>query len=261
VDVDAHRIRARAEWIQLKPRSIAVLAHLVEHAGEVCPRQDIMDAVWGAVDVSGEVLNHAVHELRVAFDDDSRDPRVIETIPRGGYRLIARVEQASTPRRRMPMPVLALIALLLAIGAVLLWMHRIGGDGQDPARLAVLPFENMAPDSSFDYFSDGLTEELITRLNEVNPQRLDVIARTSVMAYKGRRETLSDIADQLAVDYIVEGSVRRSADRIRITAQLIETDGQTHLWAGSFDRSIGDVLALQTRLAREIARQARVPLG
>ncbi|RFF26307.1 hypothetical protein DZK25_12990 [Wenzhouxiangella sp. 15181] len=262
MDVAANRIETPDGWIQVKPRSMAVLQYLVGHAGEVCSRQDIMDRVWARVEVSEEVLNHAVHELRGAFEDDPRHPEIIETIPRGGYRLIASVEEfpQSGWRRKMRWLLPAMVVVVLASSGI--WWLVDGDRAADmPVRkLAVLPFESMGPDTSFDYFSDGLTEELITELNRINPARLDVIARTSVMAFKGQRRPLSEIAGMLGVDYVVEGSVRRDADRIRITAQLIETEGETHLWAESFDRRLENILELQHEIAQSIARQARVPL-
>ncbi len=262
VDVAANRIETPDGWIQVKPRSMAVLQYLVGHAGEVCSRQDIMDGVWARVEVSEEVLNHAVHELRGVFEDDPRHPEVIETIPRAGYRLIAPVEDfpRSGWRRKTGWLLPAVVVFIIASAGV--WWLVEGERAADvPVRkLAVLPFENMGPDTSFDYFGDGLTEELITELNRINPARLDVIARTSVMALKGQRRPLSEIAGMLGVDYVVEGSVRRDADRIRITAQLIETEGETHLWAESFDRRLENILELQHEIARSIAQQARVPL-
>ncbi|MEE4305141.1 MAG: winged helix-turn-helix domain-containing protein [Wenzhouxiangella sp.] len=261
VDVDANRIRVGGRWCQVKPRSMAVLIHLVDCAGDVCARRDIMDSVWGQIEVSDEVLNHAIHELRVAFEDDPRDPKVIETIPRGGYRLIASVQRShGGPRASSDLKFGLLLVLVFLIAALFLWAVPVRDSGSETARLAVLPFKSMDPDVGFQYFSDGLTEELITRLNDINPERLDVIARTSVMIFKDQPASLSQIAEQLDVDYIVEGSVRRGAGRLRIKAQLIETQGQTHLWTGTFERPMGDVLDLQARLAREIATQAGVPL-
>lgn len=263
VDVAANRIESPDGWAQVKPRSMAVLQYLVGHAGEVCSRQDIMDGVWARVDVSEEVLNHAIHELRGAFEDDPRHPQVIETIPRAGYRLIAPVGDfpRSGWRREMRWLLPAVVVVILASAGVW-WLVEGERAGDMPAhKLAVLPFETMGPDTSFDYFSDGLTEELIGELNRINPARLDVIARTSVMAFKGQRRPLSEIAETLGVDYVVEGSVRRDADRIRVTAQLIETGDETHLWAESFDRRLENILELQHEIARSIAQQARVPLG
>lgn len=262
VDLDGHRVHGADGWIHIKPRSVAVLQYLIDHAGEVCSRRDIMDGVWARVEVSEEVLNHAIHELRGAFGDDSRHPQVIETIPRGGYRLIADVQRDMASKPGVSAGWLGGIvgAVVLALGAAFWVTSGQQGSDETVQRLAVLPFETMAPEQTFDYFGDGMTEELITELNEINPDRLDVIARTSVMALKGRQLPMTEIVERLGVDYIVEGSVRREGDRVRITAQLIETEGQTHLWAESYDRQLGDILVLQKEVARDIARQARVPL-
>lgn len=263
IDPDAYRIQTADGWTHVKPRSMAVLEYLARHPGTVCSRREIMDAIWGEAEVSEEVLSQAVRELRSAFDDDARKPAVIETIPRGGYRLIADVEPGivAPDRWSRKWAGLGLGVLVLGVG-IALWI-ALGGRSADAGqrKLAVLPFEYMGLEKSFDYFTDGLTEELITELNSINPERLDVIARTSVMYFKNKQLPLSEIADRLKVDYVVEGSVRQDDDRLRITAQLIETRDKTHLWAESYDRPLRDVLGLQREIAREIARQARVSLG
>src|ERR1700730_8946376 len=123
--------------------------------------------------------------------------------------------------------------------------------------LAVLPFQNWSGDSQQEYFSDGLTEEMITQLGNLEPSRLGVIARTSMMQYKGTKKSARNIGQELGVDYILEGSVRLEGDRVRITAQLIQVKDQTHLWASDFDRNLRDILILQSEVARAIAREIK----
>src|SRR6266699_2092277 len=127
--------------------------------------------------------------------------------------------------------------------------------------LAVLPFENLTGDAGQDYFSDGLTEEMIAQLGRIDPEHLGVIARTSVMHYKHSSEQLEQIARELGVQYVLEGSVRRDADKVRITAQLIQMKDQTHLWSRQYDRELSHLLALQGEIAQEIANEIPLILG
>lgn len=262
VDADANSIELPDGWRHVKPRSMAVLEYLARHPGTVCTREKIMDAVWGDVIVSDEVLSQAIRELRTAFGDDARDPGVIETIPRGGYRLIAEVSAAEpAPRRGRSKWLISAGAGLLAALAIVLWL--VFGPNRtesDQYRLAVMPFEYMGESARHDYFSDGLTEELIAELSRVDPTRLAVIARTSVMHFKDQRPDLADIVKRLEVDYVIEGSVRLVQDRVRITAQLIDAENETHLWADSYDGMLENILELQGKVSTDIAREIRVSL-
>ena len=167
-------------------------------------------------------------------------------------------------RRKFPGPLLLAAAAVLLIAAVSLvvWWRRSAAHtaSQRTVRLAVLPFENLTGDPSQEYLSDGFTEELITQLGSLDPQRLAVIARTSVMFYKGAHTPLRRIAQDLGVQYVLEGSVRRDAERVRITAQLIQVRDQTHLWAQEYDRAPEDLLAVQSEIGRQIAEQIRLAL-
>ena len=127
--------------------------------------------------------------------------------------------------------------------------------------LAVLPFENLTGDPTQEYFSDGLTEEMITQLGNLEPQRLGVIARTSVMHYKNSREQLEEIARKLGVQYVLEGSVRRDSGKVRITAQLIRVKDQSHVWAQQYDRELNNLLTLQDEIGHAIAREIQLTLG
>src|SRR6185436_18972401 len=127
--------------------------------------------------------------------------------------------------------------------------------------IAVLPFENLSGDPEQEYFSDGLTDEMITRLGRLNPARLGVIGRTSAMKYKASRQTIAEIGRELGVAYVLEGSVRRSAERVRITSRLVQVTDQTHVWTESYDRSFDDVLKLQSEIAQAIAREIDIQLA
>jgi TolB-like protein/DNA-binding winged helix-turn-helix (wHTH) protein/Flp pilus assembly protein TadD len=245
-------------------------------------------------------LGTAINKLREVLGDSAANPRFIETLPRRGYRFIAPVEAVAesenTPvvsgspadkqepatgalretrdhdqvdtfkagavgvRRRWPLPwkISGFALLLLSAGLMVLTLPQIRQTA--PIRsLAVLPLENLSGDPSQDYFSDGMTDELITELGQISELR--VISRTSAMTYKGVRRPLPEIARDLNVDAVVEGTVLRSGDRVRITAQLIRASADKHLWAQSYEVELRDILALQKKVARSIAEQIRMKLN
>ena len=180
----------------------------------------------------------------------------------------ARLEELEHTRaaRNLPLPwwvAAAGLALILSISALYLSRNRIWRRASPPAgkiMLAVLPFENLSGDSAQEYFSEGLTEEMISRLGQMEPQRLGVIARTSAIQYKGTKKRIDQIGKELGVDYILEGTVRHSGDRVRISAQLIQVKDQTHLWAKNYERDLGDILALQQEVAVAIADEVEIKL-
>jgi len=234
-DLRSGELRKRGTRIRLPGQSFAVLALLLEHPGELVTREELRARLWPSdvfVDFENN-LNTAVGRLREALGDSAEKPRFIETLPRRGYRFIARLSEAPV---RVPSPA-----------------RRI--------KLAVLPLENLSGDPAKEYFSDGMTEELITQLAGLAPERLGVIARTSAMHYKGTCKDIARIGRELGVDYVVEGSVRRADDRVRISAQLILVSDQTHLWAQSYDGELGDILKLQSEVAEAITRQIEVTVS
>jgi TolB-like protein len=236
VDLRAGELRKLGVRIKLREKSFDVLALLLEHAGEVVTRDELKNRLWPAdvfVDFDNN-LNTAVTRLREALGDSAEKPRFVETLPRRGYRWMAPVSKGGPGNE-----------------------ERRGGN----VRLAVLPFDNPNGDPAQEYFSDGMTEELITELARVAAGRLGVIARTSIMHYKGSRKDGARIGRDLALDYIVEGSVRRADERVRISAQLIRVVDQTHLWAQSYDSELRDALSLQCDVARAIAHQVGVNLA
>jgi len=180
----------------------------------------------------------------------------------------ARLEELEHTRatRNLPLPwwvAVAGLALILSISALYLARNRMWRRASPPAgkiMLAVLPFENLSGDSAQEYFSEGLTEEMISRLGQMEPQRLGVIARTSAIQYKGTKKRIDQIGEELGVDYILEGTVRHSGDRVRISAQLIQVKDQTHLWAKNYERDLGDILALQQEVAVAIADEVEIKL-
>jgi TolB-like protein/DNA-binding winged helix-turn-helix (wHTH) protein/Tfp pilus assembly protein PilF len=279
VDLRAHELRKKGLRVRLAEQPFQVLAILLEHPGEVVTRDELRRRLWPAdtfVDF-GHSLNNAVNRLRSALGDQVGTPLLIETLPRHGYRFIGPVERLqrqnapphTTPQRTPRLHVTGW-RRLVAAGAVLALLAVVGyfarirvGRPQPAARvamLAVLPFENLTGDPEQEYLCDGLTEEMITQIATLQPQQLGVIARTSSMHYKATRKPLEEVARELGVDYVLEGSVRRSASRLRINAQLIRVRDRTHLWAESFDRDATDVLDVERHVARAVAREIQLVL-
>jgi TolB-like protein/DNA-binding winged helix-turn-helix (wHTH) protein/Tfp pilus assembly protein PilF len=278
-------LRRNGNVVRLQPQPFKVLAFLAVHAGETITRQELQQAVWEAetfVDFE-HGLNFCIKQIRNALGDDAQSPRLIETLPRRGYRFIAEVKKLngspvieSDPEAKHPLvallPVPASFAKRLvlpgAIAAVLIvgyvaWRSINKAPAPAPASrvmIAVLPFENLSGDTDQDYFSDGMTEEMIARLGRLQPASMGVIARTSAMTYKRTNKDIANIGRELGVDFVVEGSVRREQDRVRITAQLIQVSDQTHLWSESYDRPTGDALRIQSDVANQIANALAIRL-
>jgi TolB-like protein/DNA-binding winged helix-turn-helix (wHTH) protein/Tfp pilus assembly protein PilF len=280
----AFRLTADGLPVSLEPKTLRLLLFLVQNRGRVVRKQELLDEVWRDTAVTEGVLTRSIGLLRRALDDDSREPRFIETVPTVGYRFVAEVEcvqaaepaVASSQHSVLPsaVPPAALAAedrhpRLLRVGAILCvclvlfaaaaWLFSKRLHAAPAIRsLAVLPLNNLSGDPSQDYFADGMTDELITELAHI--PNLRVVSRTSVMLDKNAHKSLPEIARELNVDAIVEGSTVRSGDRVRITAQLIDARTDRHLWAQSFEGSASDVLSLQDSVAQQIASQARLVL-
>ena len=217
MDLRTGELRKQGLKLKLQEKPFRILVLLLEHPGEVVTREDMRQKLWPAdtfVDFDRSV-NTGIRKLREALGESSDNPRFVGTLARRGYRFIAPVER---PR-----------GAALPNGKIM---------------LAVLPFDNLSSDPEQEYFSDGLTEEMITRLAQLQPRRLGVIARTSVMQYKRTDKGVNQIGRELSVDYLIEGSVRRAAGRVRISAQLIQVSDQTHLWAENYERELADVFAI-----------------
>jgi TolB-like protein/DNA-binding winged helix-turn-helix (wHTH) protein/Flp pilus assembly protein TadD len=264
-----HTIALEGRVSHVEPKAMQVLVYLAEHPDEVVAKERLIRAVWADTFVSDDVLTRCISELRRAFDDDAKEPRVIETIPRSGYRLVASVQAAapeSAARRVWPRRWLIALSGALGLASIVIALGVGGLRGRlmrtSPATriqsLAVLPLENLSRDPEQDYFADGMTEELITDLAKINA--LHVISRTSAVHYKRSTKTLPQIAQELGVDAVIIGTVQRSGNRVRISAQLVAAGTDRHLWAESYERDVGDVLALQGEVASAIAEQIRVKL-
>jgi TolB-like protein/Flp pilus assembly protein TadD len=224
VDFESREVRKHGLRMRVEEKPLRILEMLLDRAGRLVSRRTLRESLWPDTHVGFEhSLNTAINKLRELLGDSAQSPRFVETIPRRGYRFIAPVE--ATPLPEAPSG------------------KRI---------LAILPFENLTPDEDQDYFTDGLTEELISQLGQLSPARLGVIARTSVFAYKHAKRPLAEIARELRADCVLEGSVRRAGRRVRITVQLIDAADETHVWAASYDRELRDVLQMQNDVAIEV---------
>jgi TolB-like protein/DNA-binding winged helix-turn-helix (wHTH) protein/tetratricopeptide (TPR) repeat protein len=286
-DIRTGELTKQGKRLRLQQQPFQLLAMLLEKPGELVTREELRNRLWPQTTVDFDHgLNKAIGKIRDALGDSSDNSRFIETVARRGYRFLADVtavpaEQPRTvaddlaPRGQSGLPGLADagkssrrptlawtffgFGLAVALAASLAWILYPRSHSPPAIRsLAVLPLENLSGDPSQDYFAEGLTDELITRLAQISALR--VISRTSVMTYKSVRKSLPQIARELNVDAVVEGSVSRSGDRVRITAQLIQVPTDTHMWAHSYDEDLQDTLALESKVARDITEQIRVTL-
>src|SRR5580658_6891559 len=298
-DLRAGELRKHGLRIRLQEQPFLVLAMLLQRAGQVVTREELQKKLWPAdtfVDFD-HGLNKAVNKIRDALGDSAESPRFVGTVARRGYRFLAEVkgadeiavhspkfapaelasshppasqtgdraeflDAAGMPQRRLP-PLawkISAFVLLAVIAAFAAWkVHSRNRPAPAIHSLAVLPLESLSNDASQDYFADGMTDELISDLGQISALR--VISRTSVMAYKHARKPLPQIARELNVDAIVEGTVLRSGDQVRITAQLIDASADKHLWSQSYEGELQDTLALQNQVARAIADQIRINLN
>lgn len=283
LDVRAGELRKRGIKLRLQGQPLLVLAALLSRPGDVVTREELRAQIWAAdtfIDFDHS-LHNAIARLREVLGDSAEMPRYIETLPRRGYRFIGQLDGAEaqplapvavqhvppiglpvSPVRARSRKFLATAILIpLLIGFALLLVRLSSRSSNAASRLnsiAVLPLANLSGDPSEEFFADGMTDQLITDLAKIGSLR--VISRTSVVQYKGTKEDLPEIARELNVDAIVEGSVVRSGQRVRVTAQLLQARTDRHLWAESYDRDLGDVLKLQGEVANTIAQQVRAQL-
>lgn len=293
VDGRLGELRKQGRVIKLRGRPFDILVLLLGRRGDLIGREELRHELWAAdtfVDFD-HGLNSAMNRLREALGDSAESPRYIETLPKRGYRFIAPIELIEPPpvvgagfqpappdsqRPASPQPqpapsfvsrpsravLLAAVAALVAAIVVAAFYLRIGRSGPAPTKmtLAVLPFENLSADADQDFFTDGFTDEMISELGKLDPEHLGVIARTTTRLYKNARKDIGQIHRELGVDYVLEGSIRRAANRVRITAQLVQASDMTHLWAESYDRDVSDVLTIQSEVAMKIAHSLTLAL-
>src|SRR5262245_57991239 len=280
--------------IKLQEQPFQILAFLLEHAGEIVTREQLRQELWPAdtfVDVDNSV-NAAINRLREALGDSAESPRFVETLPRRGYRFVAPVTEvknagggsassiANPVAHAQPdaiwlngskarkswgkfafgLGISATFVVAASIWAWQRWQVRTSALQASPhiSSLAVLPLENLSGDPSQEYFADGMTDELIGDLAKI--RGLQVISRTSAMRYKGTNKPLSEIASELRVDAVIEGTVLRSGARVQVRAQLIRAATDRHLWSETYERDLRDVLALQSEIAQAVAREIQIKI-
>jgi TolB-like protein/DNA-binding winged helix-turn-helix (wHTH) protein/Tfp pilus assembly protein PilF len=290
LDMAAYELRRSGDVLKLERIPMEILLFLIEQRERLVTREEIADRIWGKdvnVDTDNSI-NGAIRKIRRVLRDDPDSPRFIQTVTGRGYRFIAAAE-VPTPEP-VPSPPLkavseeagsvppavvfksgvgrrsvwlaATIFLIAAAGTLFLGPSFSTRVRPPSGRLmlAVLPFENLTGDPAQDYFSDGMTEEMISQLGNLDAQHLGVIARTSVMHYKHSQEPLDQIGRELGVQYVLEGSIRRDSDKVRITTQLIQLKDQTHVWARQYDRELSHLLGLQGEIAHEVSSEIQVAL-
>jgi len=283
--------------ISLTPKAFDVLLFLAQNPNRLVTKEELLQAVWGDTFVEEGNLTQYIYNLRKALGDNSEDARLIVTIARKGYQFTADLtvaEAADTKQAVVQLPTangslanaervlgnpadeavrkapklwrnaaaLAALTVILAALSYVSWRHF---SGTTPPRshkimLAVLPFENLTGDPNKDYLADGLTEETISHLGRLSPEQLGVIARTSVMGYKRKDERLDQIGRDLAVEYVLENSLRESGNHIRITSQLIQVKDQAHVWSQDYDYSMKDILNIEDDVAKALAHEVRLRL-
>lgn len=279
IDLGSGEVHRNGRKVPIQEQPFRVLAILLECPGEVVTRVQLQERLWPADTYVGfdEGLNTAIRKLRVAFGDSAENPRFIETVSRRGYRFMAPIEAAARPSATVPTSEgegkarttsrrnrwIGLVIVVVAIGTSAFFL-RIARKPKPPLgkiMLVVLPLENFTGDSQQDYLTDGITEEIIAQLASLDPQHLGVIARTSAMHYKHTRKSAAQISREVGAEYLLEGSLRHSGNRIRVTAQLIQSSDQSHLWADSYDREIHDVLRIESEIASSVASEIRLSLS
>jgi TolB-like protein/DNA-binding winged helix-turn-helix (wHTH) protein/tetratricopeptide (TPR) repeat protein len=288
-DVQSGELRKQGKRVRLQDQPFQLLVMLLEAPGQLVTRDELRSKLWPQTTVDFDHgLNKAISKIREALGDSPEHPRFVETVARRGYRFLADVAVTcdgrakavpddpayevppafspalpTTYQKAKPGYLARLLfglGLALVVASAISWVFYHGIYSSPAIRsLAVLPLENLSEDSSQDYFTDGMTDALITRLAQISTLR--VISRTSVMTYKNVHRPLAEIARDLNVDAVVEGSVSRAGERVRVTAQLIDARNEKHIWAASYDEDIRDTLVLQSRVTRAIAEKIRATVN
>jgi serine/threonine-protein kinase len=234
LDAADRQLLRNGQEVPLRPKAFDTLLCLVERHGHLVTKDALLDLVWPGTSVSEAVLTHCIAEVRQALGDDPRAPRYLRTVSRRGYKVVAPVDLVEAPSHRGP---------------------AVAPTRRTPA-IAVLPFANLTADPDTEYLCDGISEELINGLTRLPDAR--VVAHTSSFAFKGREVDVRDIGARLDVTVVLEGSVRKSGDRLRISAQLIDARNGYHLWAEQYDLAPGDIFAIQEEIARAVLRELRI---
>lgn len=262
-------IKRGNEVLHIHPKPMAVLECLAAAGGEVVTRDEVFDTVWPGVIVTDDALAQCVVELRKAFGDSARDSKIIRTIPKVGYCLIPPVttltEAKSASSERLRLIVFGILFVVVVIVALYQFVPVDGvsvtgvTDGEDRASIAVLPFVNRSSQPEDEYFSDGIHDELLSRLSRISGLR--VVSRTSVNQYRDTDKSLPEIAKELSVGTILEGSVQRDGKQVRINVQLIDAHSDSHLWSKTYDSELVNIFAVQDEISAAIGAALKGWLG
>lgn len=270
------RVTGDVQAVRLEPKAMQVLVYFAENAGQVISREELEEKIWKDRVVTDDALTNVIAKLRRAFNDDAHHPKVIETLPKTGYRLIADVDyinskstEPAQPRTstRLWLRMLLLLVVLAGMGTWLVFQQHLSepessiqqDESADKPSLVVLPFENLGQSPEQDYFSDGITADLITDLSKVSG--LLVIAPSSVFSYKNSDIGVLQISQELNVDFVVRGSVQRQDERVRVNTQLIEASSGRALWAERYDSELRDVFSVQDEVATALVTALRIKLA
>src|SRR6204780_2048102 len=233
LDAQSRLLFKKGDHVALPPKVVELLVALVQAEGRALTREQLLQRLWPDTVVEEGSLTSQISMLRKALGEGPQGQEFIETLPKRGYRFVGSVKRVESGP---------------------------SNNGVGRAMLVVLPFENFTAGERYDYFSDGLTEEMITELARLSPEHLGVIARTSAMQFKSTTKGVRQIGCDLGVSHVLEGSVRRVGERVRITAQLIRVSDESHLWAQSYEQGLHDVLEVQAQVARAVAREIQIKL-
>lgn len=290
LDTESLELKSGTDAIAAEPQVFQLLQYLVENRARVVSKEDIIDAVWDGRIVSDSALAYAVREARSLVGDDGKTQSVIRTLPRRGFRFVAEVTEdnigdeavatqdrgarlsgkPSPANRRWRIPAIAAaLVVIVAAGGLSSWKPWIPRvEAANPAKfvfplpdkpsIAVLPFENLSGDATQDYLGDGITENITTALSRV--PEMFVIPRTTTRAYKGKPVSVAQVAEELGVRYVLEGSVQKSSDEVRVTAQLIDALRGHHIWTKRYERQLQDAFALQDDITFNVLTELEVKL-
>ena len=249
IDAARQELRQAGAPVHIEPQVFDLLVYLVQHRDRIVSKDELIETIWHGRVISEAALSSRISAARRALGDNGNDQTLIRTLHKRGFRFVGEVEEGSAPvavaagPSPLPQPAAAHDAVKLVPSAELLPLP-------DKPSIAVLPFQNMSHDPEQEYFADGLTEDIITGLSR---QRwFFVIARNSSFTYKGAAVDVRDVATQLGVRYVLEGSVRKAANRVRVTGQLIDASNGNHLWAEKYDRELADIFALQDDITNRV---------
>jgi TolB-like protein/DNA-binding winged helix-turn-helix (wHTH) protein/Flp pilus assembly protein TadD len=284
LDLRPRRLRRGSRVLKLERIPLEILFLLVEHSGEIVTRDQIVSRIWGDgmfLDTDNSIRG-AIRKLRQALKDNAETPRFIQTVTGQGYRLIAPVASAANgigvsetvepeaPREHaragtrlkfVASALFAIICVFITLVIVRAWRQSTPPSAVRKTVLAIVPFDNLSRDPDQEFFSDGLTEEMIAQAGKLNRNRLVVVARSSVARFKGTKLSAREIARELNADYLLQGSVRRLSEHVRITVQLIQAEDETVLWTDTYNGDLKDVLNVQESVVRSIASQIHIALA